>query len=58
MESLESTLIRIENKNNRNRDKLNKLDGRLTVIRGKGTQRRESRFSNSFDAGFRKRDKS
>jgi hypothetical protein len=33
-------MTRIENKNNRNRDKLNKLDGRLTVIRGKGSQRR------------------
>ncbi len=45
----------LESKNNKNRDKLNRLEGKLTVFRS--SRKRGSKLSSSFDLGA-KRNKS
>lgn len=56
MENIERVMLNIEGKNNKNRERINRLDGRLAVSRG--AKRREAKLSSSFDLGSKRREKS
>jgi hypothetical protein len=56
MDNISSVMTIIENKNNRNKDRVNRLQSR--VIISKSSRKKDSKLSSSFDLGSKRKEKS